>query len=424
MNKKVNVLVFPCGAENALEIYNALRFSIHVNIIGASSVNDYGRLKYDNYIGGLPNISDSSFDEAFANLIEKNEIDIVFATHDTVMTYLAEKQFDTFLVNGDLKSTKVARSKLLTYETFQDKTWVPKVYSLTENITDWPVLCKPDLGQGAQGIYKCSNKEELLENISKIDLPVVVEYLPGEELTIDCFTDRHKNLIWAQPRSRERIKAGISMKSSYVDLDHEVEKISSDINEKLNLRGPWFFQVKKDKNGSWKLLEISCRMAGTMVAQRAKGINLPLMTVQDFMERDLTLLPYSFVNSIERSIVTKPTIDLSFTKVYIDFDETIIIDNKVVPITIAFMHEMINQNKELILITRHEYNLDKTLDDNALHKKLFSQIIHIEDKSPKSNYIECKDSIFIDNHFLERLEVHEKHGIPVFDVDYLEFFIR
>lgn len=424
MGEKVNVLVFPCGAENALEIYNALRYSVHVNILGASSVDDFGRLKYENYIGGLPNIAEESFDKTFAKLLKDYKVDVVFATHDTVMTYLAEKSFDTYLVNGDAKTAKIARSKHLTYKTFSENSWVPKTYDDYDTIETWPVLCKPDLGQGAQGIFKCNNLTELKENTKKIDLPVVVEYLPGDELTIDCFTDRHKSLIWTQPRSRERVKAGISMKSSYVHLDIELQAIASDINEKLQMRGPWFFQVKQDVNGIWKLLEISCRVAGSMVSQRAKGVNLPLMTIQDYMERDLKTLPYNFVHSVERSITTKCSMELSFSKVYIDFDETIIIDNKVVPMTIAFIYEMIAQKKELILITRHEYNLDQTLEKCALHKNLFSRIIHIRDKSPKSNFIDSTDSIFIDNHFIERQEVYQTHRIPVFDVDYLEFLVR
>jgi len=424
MGKKVNVLIFPCGAENALEIYNALRYSVHVNLWGASSVDDFGRLKYENYIGGLPNIADDAFDETFAKLLKEYNIDVVFATHDTVMTYLAGKSFNTYLVNGDVDTAKIARSKLLTYQTFSKKSWVPKVYDDYDKITTWPVLCKPDLGQGAQGIFKCKELAELENNIKKIDFPVVVEFLPGNELTIDCFTDRNKNLIWAQPRSRERVKAGISMKSSYIQLDSELEKIALDINEQVTMRGPWFFQVKQANDDRWKLLEISCRMAGSMVSQRAKGVNLPLMTIQDYMQRDLSTLPYDFVDSVERSIVTKCTMDLSFSKVYIDFDETIIIDNKVVPVTIAFIYQMISQGKELILITRHEHNLDETLEKCALHKNIFSQIIHIHDKSPKSDHIDNSDAIFIDNHFLERQEVHKTHGIPVFDVDYLEFFIR
>lgn len=423
MNKKINVLVFPCGSENALEIYKALRYSVHVNLIGASSVDDMGSLTYKNYVGGLPNIKDNSFDKEFEKLITEKSIDVIFATHDTVMQFLADKKLDTYLVNGDINTTKIARSKIKTYELFKNQSWCPRYYIELENI-EFPVICKPDFGQGAQGVYTCYNHHDLKIYSDKIDFPVIAEYLPGDELTVDCFTDRNKKLIWAQPRTREKVKAGISMKSTYIELSDEINNIANDINNQLKMRGPWFFQIKQDKNKKWKLLEISCRMAGTMVAQRAKGINLPLMAVQDFMERDLITLPFIHARYIERAIYTKVKMDIEFSKVYIDFDDTLILNNKIVIDAISFIYAMNNEKKEVILITRHENNLDETLKLFGISKELFSEIIHIKDNTPKSNYIKGKDAIFIDNHFLERKEVSEKCNIPVFDVDYLEYFLR
>ena len=423
MSKKINVLVFPCGSENALEIYKALRYSVHVNLIGASSIDDIGSLTYENYVGNLPNIKDDSFDMEFEKLIKEKSIDVIFATHDTVIEFLAEKKLDAYLINGDINTTQIVRSKIKTYNLFNKYNWCPKYFTKFENV-EFPVICKPDLGQGAQGVYKCNNHNDLEIYSNKIELPVIVEYLPGSELTIDCFTDRNKKLIWVQPRTREKVKAGISMKSTYIKLSDEINNIANDINNQLKMRGPWFFQLKQDKNKKWKLLEISCRIAGSMVAQRAKGINLPLMAIQDFMERDLITLPFNQVKDIQRAIYTKVKMDVNFSKAYIDFDDTLILNNKVVIDTISFIYEMNNQGKEVILITRHEDDLDKTLEFYKIPKTLFSRIIHINDNTPKSFYIKEKDAIFIDNHFLERKEVFENHKIPVFDVDYIEYFLR
>jgi aspartate 1-decarboxylase len=41
----------------------------------------------------------------------------------------------------------------------------------------------------------------------------------------------------------------------------------------------------------------------------------------------------------------------------------------------------------------------------------------------KFKHIEKEGSIFIDNHFLERAQVHKELGIPVFDVDAIESLI-
>ena len=274
---------------------------------------------------------------------------------------------------------------------------------------DWPVVCKPDFGQGSKGVAICKDRMQLNSALEEMDDPVVVEYLPGDEITVDCFTDRSRKLVWIGPRTRENVKAGICMRSGKIQITDDVTGIAEDINNNLTLRGPWFFQLKKDASDKWKLLEISCRMAGTMVAQRAWGINLALMAIQDYMGRDLVTIPNTHVKLIERSIVTKYNFEYEFEIVFIDFDDTIIIDGYVVPVASAFIFEMIKLNKALILITRHEHDIYKTLDDIGLSKNIFSKIIHLKNEDSKSDHI-TKRSIFIDNHFVERYEVHKKLG--------------
>jgi hypothetical protein len=45
-SRRTRVLVFPCGAETATEIHQALRYSLHVELFGASSVDDHGRFRF------------------------------------------------------------------------------------------------------------------------------------------------------------------------------------------------------------------------------------------------------------------------------------------------------------------------------------------------------------------------------------------
>ena len=58
---KKNILVFPCGSEIALEVYRSVNKSTHFNLIGASSCDDHGKFIFENYIGGLPFITDKDF---------------------------------------------------------------------------------------------------------------------------------------------------------------------------------------------------------------------------------------------------------------------------------------------------------------------------------------------------------------------------
>ncbi|WP_315531148.1 ATP-grasp domain-containing protein [Delftia acidovorans] len=425
MNKKVKVLVFPCGAENATEIYQALRYSIHVEIFGASSMDDHGRYTFEKYVGGLPNINEPGFQVEFEMLIDRLKIDMVFATHDSVMEYLSEKSqaIGFFLVNGAPKTTAVARKKSATYQMFAAHSWSPNVFPNPDAVDVWPAVIKPDCGQGGQDVQVVHDRAEASVALSRVASPVLMEYLPGDEVTVDCFTDRKGRLVWVGARTRERVRAGISMRSSLLPLDESIEGIAQDINASLKFRGPWFFQLKQDRGGRWKLLEFSCRVAGTMVAQRARGVNLPLMAVHDYLERDVKALANRCVEMVDRRIVTKAEMEHPYEAVFVDLDETLVIDGFAVPTVLAFIYQSIAAGKKLVLITRHAKNVAETLTRARIALNLFDEIIHITDGSSKALYV-VPEAIFIDNHFPERYEVMEKCNVPVFDVDAIEFFLR
>lgn len=425
--KKLNVLVFPCGSENAGEIYQALRYSVHVNqLMGASSVSDHGEFRFEHYTGGLPLIDDEKFDDAFLALLEKNQTDIVFATHDSVAVKLASlaQQHGFYLVNGNITTTHITRYKSETYALFHDCSWVPKCYNPRSPVSTWPVLIKPDCGQGGQDVQRVDDAVQLRHRLKGVAAPLVVEYLPGAEITVDCFTDRKGKLIWAGPRSRERVRAGISMRSQQQEMDDEITGIVATINSRLKFRGPWFVQLKKDKQDKWKLLEISCRIAGTMVFQRARGVNLPLMTLHDYMERDITPLASEHITVIDRSVKTVSRINVPVEHLFVDLDDTLIINGHAVPAVMALIYQYRVQGKTVHLITRHISDPTETLHNSHISESLFDEVIHLKENTDKKSFYIPENSLFIDNYFIERQDVAKLNNVAVMDVDAVEFLLR
>jgi hypothetical protein len=425
MTRKIKVLVFPCGSENGSEIYQALRYSLHVDLVGASSVEDHGSFRFESYVGGLRNIRDEGFDEEFGALISRLGIEVVFATHDTVLDYLAPRAatLGFFLVNGDPETTAIARRKSATYALFQDCPWLPHVFEGIADVKTWPIIVKPDMGQGGQGVALVHSASEAVAAATATAEPILVEYLPGDELTVDCFSARDRTLVWIGPRTRERVKAGITMRSRLQELTPAIEKIAATINERLKLRGPWFFQLKRDQWREWKLMEVCCRIGGAMVAQRARGINLPLMAIHDFLDRTVTPLPITQVKLIDRCIATRAKLEFDYDTVLIDLDDTLITNDFANPVVVAFIYQSIRDGKRVKLITRHAKHVGESLERARIANELFDEIIHLRDGASKAEYV-SPTSIFIDNHFPERVDVARKKGVPVFDVDALEFFIR
>lgn len=424
MNKRINVLIFPCGKENALELHQSLRYNVNVKVFGASSVTDHGALVYENFFGEVPFISESNFIEKFNELIAENNIDIVIPTHDTVTLFFAENKakINSIIVCPDIAASSICREKSKTYQLFNDCDFVPTLYSKS-TVENFPVFVKPNIGEGAKNTFLCSTQKMLDEVVDEINDLLICEYLPGKELTVDCFTNQKGALLFAGPRLRNRVQMGIAFNSSSYPLTAEIENIANTINNRINFSGLWYFQLKQDANGKYKLLEVSARVAGTMALYRMTGVNFALLSVYNALGKDVSILKNNFDIELDRSLRNRYITNIVFNTVYIDYDDTIIVDNKVNDAAIQFIYQMINKGKEIILLTKHEGDLYEHLKKFRISSNLFDTIHHLKPEQNKIDFITKIDSIFIDNAFHEREQVLKNKGIAVFDVDAIECFI-
>ena len=84
--EKKRILIFPAGAENALEIYDSLRYNVNVEVFGASGKKDYAEFAYDNdhYIEGDFYFNKPGFVDRFNEILTGYGIDVVIPTHDDI----------------------------------------------------------------------------------------------------------------------------------------------------------------------------------------------------------------------------------------------------------------------------------------------------------------------------------------------------
>ena len=239
---------------------------------------------FHNLIDGLPFIKDDSGREdvsAFEKAIADHKIDFIYPAMDGVIAVFAKYRdvFRETLIIADTDTAEMCRSKKKTYATLKDVIDVPRIYDSANAVAEYPVFIKPDQGQGSVGARKIENAEEL--KAVDFDKYVVMEYLPGKEYTVDCFTNADGKLIYAKGRGRKRIKNGISVNAVFDDNPKFME-IAEKINSAISQKGGWFFQLREDKEGKLKLLEVAARIAGTSAISRNIGANLPLMSVDVF----------------------------------------------------------------------------------------------------------------------------------------------
>lgn len=421
--KKTNVLVFPCGAENALCIIEALRYNLHFEVFGATNRKDHSEyvldrnhLSIDDY-----DIHSDTFLDLINRFIDSNNIEYIIPTHDEIIMYLVENQekLHATVVASPAETCKIAFSKIDTFKRLKGASYLPKEYSRIDKRINFPVFIKPNHGAGGKGAKKVENLEEL-NNIGDLSSYLVTEYLPGDEYTIDCFTNNKGKLLFIGPRSRERITTGMSFRSSRVELSDEIRMIAEDLNKRFTFRGLWFFQLKKDSDGRLKLMEISVRFAGTMDLYRELGVNFPCLSLFDFMGYDVEIICNSFDIELDRRYKSSYKVNINYNYVYIDFDDTLIIDGKINSIAMRFIYQCVNRGVKIVLLTKHDTDIYDDLKRYKISDTIFDEIIHISKDDKKINHITSENAIFIDNYFPDRKEVFNKKNIPVFDVDAIE----
>lgn len=432
-----NVLVFPCGSEIGLEIHNALKYSKDFKLYGGSSVDDHGRFVYENYIPDIPFIDDERLLPFLEEVIEKYGIDLIYPAHDDVVLKLSEleEDLDAHVVVSNSETCDVCRSKSRTYEFFKEFDFVPKTYGISlesfndlshvkkETEGEFPIFLKPDVGQGAKGVAIANNIDDLKHHFTENPGLIAVEYLPNEEYTIDCFSANGK-LLYCEKRQRIRIKDGISVSAVTVETEDSVKEIAEIINSRLTFDGAWFFQLKKDKNGQYKLLEIAPRIAGTMALHRNTGVNFPLLTLYVHLGIDVSVMANENRLTIDRALTNRFNYEIDYDRVYLDFDDTVFVKGKINTFLMMFLYQCVNENKEIILITKHIKDINETLKELKIDINLFDEIITLSKEDEKYKFMDTDvPAIFIDDSFSERMDISNRLNLPVFDLDAVESLI-
>ena len=419
-----NILVFPAGTEIAFEIHDALKNSKFVKLFGATSVPCHAEFVFQNCVSGLPFVDDPALIPALNRIIDTFHIDYLYPAHDSALLLFSEERHTLHaeVIASSEETVEICRSKNKTYRFLSGAPYLPSFYLTADEIPGYPVFIKPAVGQGSQGARIIRDRAHLEEALSESREYTICEYLPGEELTVDCFTDRHGSLLVVSPRSRERIRAGIAVRSRNLPVTEEIRAIAEDINRRLSFNGAWFFQVKKNSAGQFRLMEIAPRIAGTMGLTRNLGINMPLLTLYNFWGIDVSLISNREELLLDRAFISRFRTDLSYSTVYVDFDDTLLVRGKVNAFLMMFLYQAFNQGKRLCLLTRHSTDIFADLEKACIPASLFSEIIRLDDSGAKTDYM-SSDSIFIDDSFSERKRVRDALGIPVFDLDMVESLI-
>ena len=427
MTKPMRVLVFPAGSEIAAEVHSALRWLKDVELFGAASMADHSEALFRHLVTDLPYLGQAGLIERLNSVIDQWQIDYIWPARDDVQLFLAQHadELGCELVSAPLPTVETLRSKRATYEALSDESFVPHTFR-DPHESDLPLFAKPSVGEGSKGATLVEDLAAAREFAAN-DSYVLCEYLPGVAYTVDCLTGLDGELLCCSPRTRDRVKSGISVRSETVAdevVRARVSEIAKRINQRFDFVGAWFFQLKERADGSLVLMEASPRVPGTMGLTRNLGVNYPILTLYTMRGMRVSAKPLKAQGVVERAFISRYRLGVEYESVYIDYDDTLVVRGETNPLAMAFLYQCKNQGKRVHLLTRHDDEafgaLREDMARRGIAEGLFDTVMHLGRDDRKSSHVTEPNAIFIDDSFRERCDVADRCGVPTFDVSSIE----
>lgn len=133
-------------------------------------------------------------------------------------------------------------------------------------------------------------------------------------------------------------------------------------------------------------------------------MNLPLLSLLNAANSPLSINEgMTSLESLKR-LEDVFLLDHGFDHVFVDFDDTIVVNGMFNNNLLRFLVHARNSTSEIHLITRHDGDITSTLHKHFL-QGFFNSVIHLTDGSSKSLHIFGAHPLFIDDSFSERVDV-------------------
>ena len=115
-----------------------------------------------------------------------------------------------------------------------------------------------------------------------------------------------------------------------------INEIAEDLNLRFRFNGAWFFQLKENGQGQFRLMEVAPRIAGTMGATRNRGVNMPLLTLYNMWGYDVDIIDNGSDLLLDRAFISRFKSGLRYENVYVDFDDTMVLPQSMKPLEAAW----------------------------------------------------------------------------------------
>ena len=324
--KDLTVMLSACGAQFAPGLVNCLKDNgeRNIRVIGIDMHYDATLESLYDGIYEVPGASDPKYIDTILEICKKENVDVVLPFMSAELIPLLDRldDFNNIGVKvavGDRHSIEITTNKYKFYAFLKEcGLKVPK-FALVQKAADlkaacetvgypqYPVCVKATELSGSRGIRLIDpsksrfdilfgqkpnsffttfdDLQSTLEERDEMPEMMAMEYLPGEEGSVDLIADNGKIIYMAYRESNVNL-ASIPQEAT-LSNNEEAYQIARDVVKSLGLTGSADLDFKYDRDGHPVLMEINPRIAATMQIFKEGGLNLPYLRIKQLLGEDL-----------------------------------------------------------------------------------------------------------------------------------------
>lgn len=337
--KNLTVLLSACGAQFAPGLVKCLKDNgeREIRVIGID-------MHYDPTLDGLydgiyevPAASDPKYIDVILDICKKENVDVVlpFMSAELIPFLDRKAEFDKQGIKvavGDRKTIETTINKYNFYAFLKAQGLkVPKFHVIKKaselkgaceavGYPEYPVCVKATELSGSRGIRMIdpsksrfdilfgekpnsffTSFEDLQATLNeRPEMPemMAMEYLPGEEGSVDLIADHGKILYMCYRESNVNL-ASIPQAAT-LSYNKEAYEIAESVVKALGLDGSADLDFKYDRDGKPVLMEINPRIAATMQIFKEGGLNLPYLRIKQLLGEELPKIDIKYGVKMKR----------------------------------------------------------------------------------------------------------------------------
>lgn len=304
---KINILLTSAGGLTGTYLIKNYRRSdkYDCNIIAIDVNNDVPARSMADKFYCVPFLREKElYIDTVTKIIEENHIDVIIPITSRDVDFYSANNFcpnvKKMILDSDINDRLSNKKTCYDFlNTCGIKT--PKVF---DHPVEFPIFAKPTKGSGSKGTSKIIDNTDYIYWQSKYPESMFIEFLDGEECTVDCLFDNNGKCIGFHNRVRKKTISGgaVITVSKY---EKKLESIIKILEDRAFLRGPINFQYIKT-NDELYLIDFNTRFAsGGLPLTVQCGFNIP--------EKLIDLL---YFNSTETYRQTPDTDNITMIRYY------------------------------------------------------------------------------------------------------------